>query len=124
MPGAATSLADARLAETLRLAGDYDRAAELAARTLQHAAEDEGSSLVRPVLNRVLGEAHLLAGRIDAAREALEVAIAEASRVEHRYEEALALAALRRIGGASGEASARREKLFEQLGIVALPEGW
>jgi class 3 adenylate cyclase/tetratricopeptide (TPR) repeat protein len=119
-----TLLADARLAETLRLAGDYDRAAELAARALEHAAEDEGSSLVRPVLNRVLGEAHLLAGRIDAAREALEVAITEANRVEHRYEEALALAALSRIVDASGEASARRETLFEQLGIVALPGRW
>ena len=49
-----------------------------------------------PVLNRVLGQAHLLAGRLDAAREALELAIAEANRVEHRYEEALALAALSR----------------------------
>ena len=94
----ATLLADARMAEALQLGGEYDRAAELAARTLEHAAGDEGSSLVRPVLNRVLGQAHLLAGRLDAAREALELAIAEANRVEHRYEEALALAALSRIG--------------------------
>jgi class 3 adenylate cyclase/tetratricopeptide (TPR) repeat protein len=120
----ATLLADARLAEALQLGGEYDRAAELAARTLEHAADDEGSSLIRPVLNRVLGQAHLLAGRLDAAREALEVAIAEANRVEHRYEEALALAALSRTGRASSEASARRDALFEQLGIVALPAGW
>ena len=120
----ATLLADARLAETLQLGGEYDRAAELAARTLEHAAGDEGSSLIRPVLNRVLGQAHLLAGRLDAAREALELAIAEANRVEHRYEEALALAALSRTGSASSEASARRDALFEQLGIVALPTGW
>jgi class 3 adenylate cyclase/tetratricopeptide (TPR) repeat protein len=120
----ATLLADARTAETLGLGGEYDRAVELAARTLERAAGDEGSALVRPVLNRVLGHAHLLAGRLDAAREALELAIAEANRVEHRYEEALALAALSRLGGASGEAARRRDSLFEQLGIVALPASW
>ncbi len=120
----ATLLADARLAEALQLGGEYDRAAELAARTLEHAAGDEGSSLIRPVLNRVLGQSHLLAGRLDAARDALEAAIEEANRVEHRYEEALALAALSRIGSASSEASRRRDALFEQLGIVALPGRW
>ena len=77
-----------------------------------------------PVLNRVLGQAHLVAGRLEAAREALELAIAEANRVEHRYEEALALAALNRLGDAPAEAARRRDGLFEQLGIVALPAGW
>ena len=67
------------------------------------------SALVLPVLNRVLGQAHLVAGRLDAAREALELAIAEANRVEHRYEEALALAALNRLGDAPSEAAARRD---------------
>ena len=76
---------------------------------------------MRPVLNRVLGQAHLLAGRLDDARAALELAIAEANRVEHRYEEALALAALSELGDAPSEAAARRDALFEQLGIVALP---
>ena len=120
----ATLLVDARVAEALELGGDHDRAVELAARTLARAAGDEGSALVLPVLNRVLGQAHLLAGRLDDAREALELAIAEASRVEHRYEEALALAALSALGDAPSEAAARRDSLFEQLGIVALPAAW
>ena len=102
----ATLLIDARIAEALELGGEYDRAAELAARTLERAADDEASALVLPVLNRVLGQAYLVAGRVDAAREALELAIAEANRVEHRYEEALALAALNRLGDAPSEAAA------------------
>jgi hypothetical protein len=76
------------------------------------------------VLNRVLGQAHLLAGRLDDARAALETAIAEANRVEHRYEEALALAAMARLGDAPGDAAERRDALFAQLGIVALPAAW
>ncbi len=123
----ATLLADARIAEALALSGAFERAAELAARTLERALsddEEEGSALVRPVLNRVLGQAHLLAGQLEAARAALEVALAEATRVEHRYEEALALAALSRIDGSTSEAAARRDELFAQLGIVALPAGW
>ncbi len=87
--------------------------------------EEEGSALVRPVLNRVLGQAHLLAGRPDAAREALELAVADASRFEHRYEEALALDALSRLDGPpSEEAALARDRLFDQLGIVALPAGF
>jgi tetratricopeptide (TPR) repeat protein len=121
---AATLLTDAREAEALQLGGDFDRAADLAARTLARASEDEGSSLVRPVLNRVLGQAHLLAGRLDEARAALEIAIDEANRVEHRYEEALALAALGTLGDTEAAVAARKEALFEQLGIVALPGGW
>ena len=105
----ATLLVDARVAEALELGGDYDRAAEIAARTLERAADDEDSALVRPVLNRVLGQAHLLAGRLEAAREALELAIAEANSVEHRYEEALALAALSGLADAPSEAAARRD---------------
>jgi tetratricopeptide (TPR) repeat protein len=121
---AATLLADARAAEALGLGGDYDRAADLAAQTLARAIDDEASALVRPVLHRVLGQAHLLAGRLDDAREALELAIAEANRVEHRYEEALALAAITRLADAPDEAQVRRDSLFEQLGIVALPPHW
>ncbi len=98
----AALLADAREAEALGLGGDYDRAAELAAMALARAIDDEGSALVRPVLHRVLGQAHLLAGRLDDARAALELAIAEANRVEHRYEEALALASLSRLADAPG----------------------
>ena len=120
----ATLLADARAAEALQLGGEFDRAAELAAQTLARAAGVEGSALVRPVLNRVLGQAHLLAGRLDDARVALELAIDEANRVEHRYEEALALAAMTRLLDAPSEAAARRDALFEQLGIVALPARW
>ena len=120
----ATVLIDARVAEALELGGEYDRAAELATRALARAAGDEGNALVLPVLSRVLGQAHLVAGRREAARSALELAITEANRVEHRYEEALALAAITRLGDASRETCSRRDGLFEQLGIVALPAGW
>ena len=117
-------LADARAAEALELGGEYDRAASSPRARSSASRARTGSALVRPVLNRVLGQAHLLAGRLDAAREALELAIAEANHVEHRYEEALALAALIRLGDAPSEAVKRRDALFEQLGIVALPAGW
>jgi tetratricopeptide (TPR) repeat protein len=120
-------LADARLAEVLDLCGEYDRASELAARTLERAGDEEegeGAALLLPVLHRVLGHAHFQAGRLGAAREELGLAIAEANRVEHRYEEALALAALSRIDGASSEVARRRDSLFTQLGIVTLPTGW
>ncbi len=76
------------------------------------------------MLNRVLGQAELLAGRPEVARPALEVAIAEANRVEHRYEEALALAALTTLGDTPRAAVERRDALFEQLGIVSVPTGW
>jgi predicted ATPase/class 3 adenylate cyclase len=114
-------LADARIAEALELGGQHDRAVELATRALAQAADDEGSSLVRPVLHRVLGQAQLRAGRPEAARAALELAIDEANRVEHRYEEALALESLGRLGAEPVARLARRELLFEQLGIVGLP---
>ena len=124
----ATLLADARIAEALALGGDFDRAAELALRTLarsQDADEDEeGSALIRPVLHRVLGQAHLFAGRPEEARAALELAIAEANRVEHRYEETLALVALCRLDASLSGEAARRDSLLAQLGIVALPAGW
>ena len=121
---AAALLADARIAEALALGGEPDRAVELAARALDRIVDEEGSALVRPTLNRLLGHAHLLAGRRDQARAALELAIVEANRVEHRYEEALALDALVRLGGASSETEEQRDRLFTQLGIVALPAGW
>jgi tetratricopeptide (TPR) repeat protein len=121
----ATLLVDARIAEALLLHGELDRACELAAGTLTQAQQDEAGSLVLPVLHRVLGQAHLLAGRLELAREALELALVEAERVQHRYEEALALDALTRVERlASGTTDliARRDGLFDQLGIVALPE--
>ena len=82
---------------------------------------------MRPVLNRACsGRRSCSRARSDAAREAqaLELAIEEANRVEHRYEEALALAALDGLGDAPGTAAQRRDALFQQLGIVALPAAW
>ena len=61
--GSATLLADARIAEALELGGEHDRAAELVLQTLARSVGDETSALVRPTLNRVLGQAYLAAGR-------------------------------------------------------------
>ncbi len=69
----------------------------------------------------------MLTGQLAAAREALELAVVEANRVQHRYEEALALDALVRVDrleGLPSEVAARRDGLFDQLGIIALPAGW
>jgi ATP/maltotriose-dependent transcriptional regulator MalT len=122
--GSMALLVDARTAEALGMGGEHGRATELATRALERAVDEEASALVLPVLNRVLGEAYLLAGRTDAARAALERAVDEANRVEHRYEEALALDALVRVNGSDGatdEVGARRDDLFRRLGIVAVP---
>ncbi len=79
------------------------------------------------MLHRVLGQALLLTEQLGDAREALELAVVEANRVQHRYEEALALDALVRIDrleGVPSEVAARRDGLFDQLGIIALPGEW
>jgi class 3 adenylate cyclase/tetratricopeptide (TPR) repeat protein len=125
--GSLRLLLAARVAEALELGGDPDRAARHATAALERASVEEGSALVLPTLHRVLGQAYLSAGRLRAAEEELELAIVEANRVEHRYEEALALDALARLHAVSGgpsDAAPRRDALFAQLGIVALPARW
>jgi class 3 adenylate cyclase/tetratricopeptide (TPR) repeat protein len=119
-----TLLADARIAETHVLAGHLDEAADLAAAALDRAGSDDGGSLVVPVLGRVLGQAHFRAGRSEQARVAFELSLAHAEEVRHRYEEALAVDGLVRVDlrlAGRSRHEARRDALFEQLGIVALP---
>jgi class 3 adenylate cyclase/tetratricopeptide (TPR) repeat protein len=121
---AAALLVDARAAEALLLGGESRAAAELATQTLRRVDGVDGGAPVLPVLHRVLGEARLRDGLYEEAREALELAVAEAERVRHRYEEAVALDGLARLDdeeGVPGEAAARRDGLFDQLGIVARP---
>jgi tetratricopeptide (TPR) repeat protein len=119
-------LVEARTAETLLLGGEPERGRELATKALVRATADDAAALVVPVLYRLIGQAHLLAGRASEARAALDLALTEAARVGHRYEEALALDALVRAEGAEPAASAlaARDELFEQLGIVDLPGPW
>ena len=111
-------------AEALQLGGDFDRAAELAARTLARASGDEGSSLVLPVLNRVLGQAHCWpAGprpraRRSSSRSPRPTASSTATRRRSRSPPS------RRSAMTPREAVGRRDALFEQLGIVSVPAGW
>ncbi|MFN0154549.1 MAG: adenylate/guanylate cyclase domain-containing protein, partial [Gaiella sp.] len=119
----AALLVDARASEVLLLGARYNSAASLAEETLARVTTVEGGALVLPTLHRILGRAYLAAGRNEAARAAFEAAIGEAERVEHRYEEALALDGLAAVGdGLSPERHVRREGLFEQLGLVEQPE--
>ncbi|MFN0154386.1 MAG: tetratricopeptide repeat protein, partial [Gaiella sp.] len=118
-------LVDARASEVMLLGGRYDTAAARAAGALERAPAFEGGALVLPTLHRVVGRVHLHAGRRDAARAAFESALAQAERVGHRYEEALALDGLADLESEEGElreAATRRDGLFEQLGILAAAE--
>jgi class 3 adenylate cyclase/tetratricopeptide (TPR) repeat protein len=113
-------LAEARIAETLVLAGDPSGAAAVAGEALERGAGDAGG-MARPVLLRVLGWACLVAGDAPRARAALDEALAAATQAGHRYEEAMTLDVLVRLDGAPAELTARRDGLFESLGIVAVP---
>jgi tetratricopeptide (TPR) repeat protein len=111
--------ADARIAEALVLGGDADGAAELAERALRETDGVEGGSVVAPVLLRVLGLAHLVAGRVEAGRETLQRSVDAAEAVQSNYDVALALDALSR--GGDDAVAARRDDLFTRLGIVSTP---
>lgn len=115
---------DARIAEALVLGGDAERAGALARRALGRAEDADAGPLSAPVLLRVLGLAHLLAGRLEPGREALRRSVAAAEAIRSNYDVAVALDALahaERLAGADGAAAARRDALFERLGIVSTP---
>ncbi len=118
----AVLLVDARTAEALALGGELEKAAKLAAEALARSQRDDGAALTRPVLLRVLGQAQLAAGEESSARVVLEQALDEARGVRFRYEEALTLDALARLGAPDlAGLVAIRDGLFKQLGIVSMP---
>ncbi len=115
----AVLLVDARVSEVLVLGGRPDEAVLLASEALGRATTVEGGALVLPTLHRVLGQACLVLDRREEARAAFGSALVEAERVEHRYEEALALDGLAALGEDTPlEACVRRDGLFEQLGLL------
>jgi tetratricopeptide (TPR) repeat protein len=121
---AAAQELDARIAEALVLGGDAERATALARPALERATSTDAGSLIVPVLERVIGLAHLVAGRLVPARAALERSVAAAETVGSNYDVALALDALAHAGRALGPdlgVVARREELFARLGIISTP---
>jgi tetratricopeptide (TPR) repeat protein len=116
-------LAEARIAESRLLAGLADDALVCATAALEAAeASAESGALVRPTLLRVIGEAQQLLGHASEARRVLIDALSAADEVDYRYESALALDALARLQGEdAGDFQPRRDALFAELGIVALP---
>ena len=115
---------DARIAEALVLGGDAGQGAALASAALREADGVEGGSVVAPVLLRVLGLAHLVAGRHETGRETLRRSVAAAEAVQSNYDVAVALDALagaEREGGGDDAVTARRDELFARLGIVSTP---
>jgi class 3 adenylate cyclase/tetratricopeptide (TPR) repeat protein len=115
---------DGRIAEALVLGGDAERASALALSTLPRAEGSDAGSLAVPVLLRALGLAHLLAGRLEPGCDALRRSVAAAEAVGSNYDVAVALDALvhaERLAGAEDGVAARRDQLFDRLGIVSTP---
>jgi hypothetical protein len=76
------------------------------------------------VLLRAVGLAHLLAGRLEPGCDALRRSVAAAEAVGSNYDVAVALDALAHaetLAGAEDGVAARRDRLFERLGIVSTP---
>jgi tetratricopeptide (TPR) repeat protein len=116
--------ADGRIAEALVLGGDAERASALAGATLTRAEESDAGSLAVPVLLRAIGLAHLLAGRLQPGCDALRRSVAAAEAVGSNYDVAVALDALAHaetLAGAEDGVAARRDQLFDRLGIVSTP---
>ncbi len=121
----ASLLIDARVAEALELGGEHDRAAELAARTLARARERRGRARscsrcstgcsARPTSSRGGSKPR---ARRSSSRSPRPTASSTATRKRSRSPRC------NRLGDAPAEAALRRDGLFEQLGIVALPAGW
>ena len=110
---------DARMAEAALLRGDAPSAEALAEATLGRGGAE---SVLAPVLYRVRGAALDAMGDAEAARVALETALAEARGRDNDYELALALDALSRLGdGEDSRARERSRAILDRLGVVSLP---
>jgi hypothetical protein len=107
------------------LAGDPERALELSDDALAREAAIGGSAVHGSVLRRLRGEANLWLGRIDDARDELEVGLTIARASGADYEIALTLAVLERVGRMQGRpvrsaAAVESREILERLGVRAV----
>jgi tetratricopeptide (TPR) repeat protein len=111
---------EARVAEALLLGGDAERSLARASTALARCVNSSAGMYVEPFLTRVIGCAHLLTGRLEAGRTALDESLEASEALEAEYELALtldAIAALQAVTGGDGIAKWRRDELFTRLGI-------
>jgi predicted ATPase len=106
--------ARARIAEAAVLAGDSVRALREA--DLAERVGEAPPPLLRAVLHRVRGCAHLLAGRVEQGAAELDLGLDEARGVGALYEIALILEVRVRLAGHEGD-SAERQEILDALQI-------
>ena len=116
---------DARIGESLTLQGCAQDALDTASRCLEQTAADGGSAH-DPMLHRIRGYAWLQLGDVQAGRNELGRSLAVARARNARYDVALALNAIARIGERTGtpDPKAREEadRLFRTLKVVRIAE--
>jgi class 3 adenylate cyclase/tetratricopeptide (TPR) repeat protein len=115
---------DARIAEQLLFMGRSEEALDLATACLALTTA-EGGAVQDPMLHRVRGYAFAQMGALDDAREPLERSLEAGRGRNARYEVAVTLDAIARLGDRSGHpnADAQREStaMLRALGVVKLP---
>jgi class 3 adenylate cyclase/tetratricopeptide (TPR) repeat protein len=118
---------EARMAESLLLAGEPEEALSLATRTLERAQAQGGLAVIRAMLERIRGYALLARGRKEEAARSLDQSLALGRSVGADYEVAQTLMAAARLAEASGDPSSRgledeARTILERLGVVRLSE--
>ncbi len=106
--------AQALIAEAEALAGDADRALEIARRELRTAERQ------RPLLERAAGVALGRLGQTEAARAALLDALASARDRGFQYDIAATIDALDALGGLDPELLGERDEILDRLKIARL----
>ena len=119
---------EARIAEGLILDGQYSAAHDLAASTLERAAEAR-MTVLQAMLQRVRGDALVLAGDHDRAIRCLEDSLRLGRSADAKYEIALTLEALARLATLAGRSSAasaylaESASILERLGVCTAAQG-
>jgi tetratricopeptide (TPR) repeat protein len=117
---------EARIGEALALQGAWQDALSSVERTLQEATAVDGVAIQEPMLHRVRAMALIGAGRLEEARDALELSLELGRAREATYEVGLTLDALARVDDALGDVrseTSRREsrEILDRLGVVSIP---
>jgi class 3 adenylate cyclase/tetratricopeptide (TPR) repeat protein len=103
------------IAEAEALAGDPERALEIARTEMETADRN------RPLLQRAAGIALARLGQSDAARDELDAALRSARDRHAGYDIAATIDALDALGGADAETLRERDQILDALKIVRLP---